>query len=432
MKISVCWLRRDLRLEDNSALYHALLSGYPVLPVFIFDSDITAELDRSDKRLIFIYNTIKELKQNLESLNSDLMIFHGRPVEIFSQLFQEYEIAGVYAGIDYEPYSITRDLEVKELCKGHGALFQEYNDHVVLTPTSILKPDGKPYGVFTPYSKSWMQRFKSDIENNYPSETLLDKTLKLSAVTLPSPEELGIHWRPVVFPGSVPAVGIIENYDKTRDFPGLDKTSHLGLHLRFGTISVRRLARSAYYLNHTFLNELIWREFYQMILFYHPRVVTRSFKPVYDNMQWLNKPGDFAAWCEGRTGYPIVDAGMHQLVQTGFMHNRVRMITASFLTKHLLIDWRWGEAFFAQHLLDYELASNNGGWQWAAGSGCDAAPYFRVFSPARQQESYDPDGTYLRKWLPGYSAAKPYIRPIIEHSFARERAISIFASLNRS
>lgn len=432
MKISVCWFRRDLRLEDNSALFHALNSGFPVLPVFIFDSDITTDLKNDDKRLIFIYDTIYKLKQNLESVNSDLLVFRGRPVEVFSQLFSQYEIDSVYAGIDYEPYSISRDDQVKTVCNVHGASFHEFHDHVVLAPSSVLKPDGNPYHVFTPYSKNWMQRFKLNIETVYPSEAFLNNFLQLAPVTFPTPGELGIDWHPVEFPGTLPAAGIIGNYDKTRDFPGLDKTSRLGIHLRFGTISVRNLACTAYSLNQTFLNELIWREFYQMILYFHPRVVTRSFKPAYDRMQWLNRPEDFAAWCEGRTGYPIVDAGMRQLVQSGYMHNRVRMITASFLTKHLLIDWRWGEAFFAQHLLDYELASNNGGWQWAAGSGCDAAPYFRVFSPARQQESFDPDGTYLRKWLPDFSPSKPYIKPIIEHSFARERAISIFASLNRS
>jgi deoxyribodipyrimidine photo-lyase len=432
MGISICWLRRDLRIDDNSALFYSLKSGLPVLPVFIFDAEILSGLDSYDKRLIFIYDTIRKLKLLFESAGSTLLVMYGKPEEVFVRLFGQFQIESVFAGIDYEPYSIERDKAIEDLCSHNAAGFHRFHDHVIYAPKQILKPDGKPYHVFTPYSKNWMLRFKSDAETNYPSEDLLDNLLKHPPTEMPDSEALKMVWKPTEFPVSGFNTQLIEKYDKVRDFPALDATTHLGIHLRFGTVSVRKLARLAYRLNQTFLNELIWREFYQMILYHHPEVVTRSFKPVYDNVRWLNREQDFDAWCAGKTGYPLVDAGMRQLTQTGFMHNRVRMITASFLTKHLLIDWRWGEAFFAGHLLDYELASNNGGWQWAASSGCDAVPYFRIFSPARQQQTFDANEQYIRKWLPEYSSAESYLKPIIEHTFARERAIGIFASLNKT
>ena len=429
MEICICWLRRDLRIEDNSALYHALKSGYPVLPVFIFDTEIMAGLRPDDKRLNFIYQSVRKLKLLFESNGSAILVRKGQPEKVFEELFGQYRIKAVFAGVDYEPYSKSRDQLVKDLCEKRGARFHSYADHVVFDPAAIVKPDGSPYHIFTPYSRKWIQKFESSPEQNFPSEKLLKHLLPHSPVDLPLPEHLDIQLKPFDIPSQEIDNQLIANYDKTRDYPALDGTSLLGIHLRFGTISIRKLAGIAARLNPVFLNELIWREFYQMILYHYPMVVTRSFRPGFDRVQWLNRQEDFTAWCEGRTGYPLVDAGMRQLVQTGFMHNRVRMVTASFLTKHLLIDWRWGEAFFAQYLLDYELASNNGGWQWAAGSGCDAVPYFRVFSPQRQQEKFDPDETYIRRWLPEYESAKTYLKPIVEHSFARIRAIEFLGSI---
>ncbi len=424
MQICICWLRRDLRVEDNSTLYHALNSGFPVLPVFIFDTEIISSLSADDKRLIFIYNTIQKLKLRFESAGSGILVRTGNPVQIFEQLFDQYEVRAVFAGVDYEPYSKARDNNVKAICKVHGAEFHSFNDHVFFDPASIVKPDQSPYHVFTPYSRKWLETFQSETEKYFPSEELLTNLLTHSPMEMPAPGQLNISLNSINFPPQDIDDQVILDYHKNRDIPALDATSRLGVHLRFGTISLRKLVWRASRLDRVFLNELIWREFYQMILYFHPEVVMLSFKPAYDRVNWLNRPGDFQAWGEGRTGYPLVDAGMRQLTQTGFMHNRIRMVTASFLTKHLLIDWRMGEAFFAMHLLDYELASNNGGWQWASGSGCDAVPYFRVFSPQRQQERFDPDGAYIKKWLPEFTTPEKYIKPIVDHVFARERAIA--------
>lgn len=432
MNICIAWFRRDLRLNDNSALHHALKSGYPVLPVFIFDTDITSELKPDDKRLIFIYDRLQKIQLQLEALGSVLMVFQGQPAKVFKQLFDQYEVKAVYAGIDYEPYSVTRDSQVEQYCQLYGASFHRFDDHVIFRPSEIVKPDGKPYSVFTPYSKRWILKFEENPVRYFPSEDVLPGLIRHEAVAMPNLRELNMERGRVAFPSERIDDHLISNYNNTRDFPFMEGTSRLGIHLRFGTISIRQLAKRAYELNRVFLNELIWREFYQMILYHYPEVVTRSFRPGYDRLQWLNRSEDFTAWCEGRTGYPLVDAGMKQLTGTGFMHNRLRMVTASFLTKHLLIDWRWGEAFFAQHLLDYELASNNGGWQWAAGCGCDAVPYFRVFSPARQQETFDPDEQFIRRWLPGYHSGESYIKPIIEHTFARTRAIGFLREARKA
>jgi len=431
MEVSVCWLRRDLRLDDNSALYHALKSGYPVLPVFIIDQEIVSELKQNDKRLIFIYQTIAKLKYQFENSGSSLLVLSGSPEQIFSLLFREYSVKGVYAGVDYEPYSIARDRKVADLCNQYGIRFCGYPDHLVLAPDGVLKPDGTPYHVFTPYSKKWLQQFEYVLDQSYPSEKFLNRLITCDPFEMPSNVLQILKQNTLSYPSQNIDDQIIENYHLTRDWPSLPGTSRLGIHLRFGTISVRKLARRAYHLNRVYLNELIWREFYQMILYHYPQAVTRSFKPGFDGLKWLNRQGDIQAWYEGRTGYPLVDAGMKELTETGFMHNRLRMVTASFLTKHLLVDWRIGEAFFAQHLLDYELASNNGGWQWASGAGCDAVPYFRVFSPQRQQERFDPEETYIRRWLPGYSPEKGYLKPIIDHDFARDRAIAFLRSAQK-
>jgi deoxyribodipyrimidine photo-lyase len=404
-------------------LFHALQSGLPALPLFIFDTEIISGLLPDDRRVEFIYQEIEKLKAVFESKGSTLLVRIGKPEQVFKEVFAAYDVGAVYAGVDYEPYSISRDLKVRELCKTIGAGFHGYNDHVVMSPDQILKPDKAPYHIFTPFSRKWIQKFELSSESNFPAEDFPGNLAAHDPVDLPDADFLNIKHRHTLFPSADFPEHLIANYDKTRDYPAMEGTSRLGIHLRFGTVSIRKLARLALRLNSVFLNELIWREFYQMILFHYPEVVTRSFRPGYDRLKWLNDPADFKAWCEGRTGYPLVDAGMRQLIQTGFMHNRVRMVTASFLTKHLLIDWRLGEAFFAQNLLDYELASNNGGWQWAAGSGCDAVPYFRVFSPQRQQETFDASFAYIKKWLPEFNSPGSYQKPIVEHNFARARAI---------
>jgi deoxyribodipyrimidine photo-lyase len=426
VEISIWWIRRDIRIDDNSTLYHALQSGYQVLPLFVFDKEITDSFERDDNRLIFIYNRLSELKVLLEKYGSSLWIYYGNVKQAFESILKVYTVRAIYAGIDYEPYSIRRDQQVQDWSRERGIGFFGYHDHVIMDPSIILKSDGLPYTVFTPYSKRWMEEYTRCSGRKFETGSLMHKLLRTDPVAMPEPDQLNIRIKQMSFPSDKIKNDILARYEEFRDFPGRNGTTRIGIHLRFGTISIRNLARIAAGLSLVFLKELIWRDFYQMILYWFPQVVTRSFKPAYDNLVWHNRPADFDAWCQGRTGYPLVDAGMHELVETGFMHNRVRMVTASFLTKHLLIDWRLGEAFFSRYLLDYELASNNGGWQWAAGSGCDAAPYFRVFNPARQQAIFDPDSSYVMAWLPGYQNSILSPKPIIEHVVARERALAFF------
>ena len=431
MEISIWWIRRDLRLDDNLALYNALRSGHPVLPVFLFDADITDGLEPDDRRLVFLWQMVLKLKADLESAGSTLLIGVGRPIGFFSHLFNSYRISAVYASVDYEPYSLSRDGLISGFCREKGAGFFSFHDHVVFHPGSVVKADGKPYHVFTPYSRAWLTLFGAEQPKVYPSADQAGNLIKSKPASLPDIKALVSGNVSFDFPPALPDENKIGQYHLTRDFPAVDGTSRLGVHLRFGTISIRKLALLAARINPVFLNELIWREFYQMILYHYPAIVTRSFKPGYDRLAWRSSEEDFDAWCRGRTGYPLVDAGMRELTATGYMHNRIRMVTASFLTKHLLIDWRMGEAFFARHLLDYELASNNGGWQWAAGSGCDAAPYFRVFNPQLQQVKFDPRNEYVRKWVPEYNPGGYPIKPIVDHAFARQRAISFLSGANR-
>jgi deoxyribodipyrimidine photo-lyase len=423
-EVTIFWFRRDLRINDNIALYHSLMERGNVLPLFIFDTDILDKLaDKSDRRISFIYDHLKKIKNVLEENGSSLMIAYGKPVEIFQKLLNEYEVSAVYTNHDYEPYATERDEEIKKLLDSKGIDFRTFKDQVVFEKKEVTKGDGKPYTVFTPYGKQWRAHFsKKNIENS-PSENLLDRCMKVKQRFNFDLSATGFNYVKADYSASSIDDKLIRNYDKTRDIPSLQGTSRLSVHLRFGTVSIRSLAKAALGYNVIFLNELIWREFYMMILWHFPQVVEHAFKPKYDNIRWINNEEHFKAWCEGRTGYPIVDAGMRQLNQTGFMHNRVRMITASFLTKHLLIDWRWGEAYFAEKLLDFELSSNNGGWQWAAGSGCDAAPYFRVFNPALQTQKFDPEMKYIKQWVSELEKAA-YPKPIIEHKFARERALS--------
>ncbi len=416
------WFRRDLRLQDNAGLYQALKENEEVIPIFIFDSVILDKLDDPvDRRVEFIHQAVASLKDALEKTGSTLLVFHGNPVKIFKQL----QPKAVYTNHDYEPYATKRDGEIKEILERKSISFKTFKDQVIFDKDEVIKEDGTPYTIFTPYSKKWKAGLNEFSLKSYPVEKYADNFKKTAPISIPSLSNLGFKETKPRFPDRAIKQSIIEKYDTFRNFPGIAGTSRLSVHLRFGTVSIRKLASVAVKKNEVWLNELIWRDFYQMILWHFPHVETKAFKPAYDRIVWRNDPIEFEAWCEGRTGYPIVDAGMRELNGTGFMHNRVRMIVASFLTKHLLIDWRWGEAYFAQKLLDFDLAANNGGWQWAAGSGCDAAPYFRVFNPYIQTEKFDPERTYIKKWVPEYES-KNYPRPIVDHAIARKRVLTVY------
>jgi deoxyribodipyrimidine photo-lyase len=425
-RISVFWFRRDLRLFDNTALYHALSSGFPVLPVFIFDTDILSSLsNKEDLRVNFIHKSVMELKRNLEAIGSTLQVFYGRPEEVFNSLVSCYTLDTVYTNRDYETYAISRDEKIAKILDTAGVGFLTFKDQVIFEKSEIVKPDGLPYTVFTPYSRKWLEKFIQQIPSIYPSESLTDNFLQCQPYTALRLEDIWFKTVEFSFPTAIPDKEIITNYQQFRDIPAFDRTTHLGLHLRFGTISIRQTAILAHQLSAIWLNEIIWRDFFMQILFHFPYVEKSAFKSQYDRIEWINNEEDFQKWCIGKTGYPIVDAGMRELNQTGFMHNRVRMITASFLVKHLLIDWRWGEAYFAEKLLDFELSSNNGNWQWAAGTGCDAAPYFRIFSPQAQTDRFDPKAEYIKRWVSEYGSVA-YPLPIVAHSFARNRCLSVY------
>lgn len=419
-KVNVFWFRRDLRLEDNTGLYHALNSGLKVIPVFIFDTDILNQLeDRKDKRVDYIHQALQAIHKDLKKYNSGLYVYYGTPIEVFKKIIQDFNIDTVFSNRDYEPEAIQRDRQIADLLLKHHIQFRNFKDQVIFEKNNILKNDLSPYTVFTPYSKKWKENLKNieivpvnrDGFANYegPSAIISLKDIGFEKTDLDYAEPK-LH------------KDIIDFYGEYRDFPAMDRTTHLGIALRFGTISIRECVQYAVKHNEVWLNELIWREFFMQILYHFPSVVHHCFKKKYENIVWRNDEKEFKAWCEGKTGYPIVDAGMRQLNETGFMHNRVRMITASFLTKHLLIDWRWGEAYFAGKLLDYDLAANNGNWQWAAGCGCDAAPYFRIFNPYEQTKKFDKNTQYIRKWLPEDYGEEP----IVEHTKARERALKAY------
>ena len=424
-KVNIFWFRRDLRLHDNHGLHEALNNDLPVLPVFIFDAEILGRLQQNDARVAFIYSEVIKIKRELEKQGSSLLICYGNPQEIFRRLIRDYEVIHVFANGDYEPYALERDREVEELLGGKGIGFGTFKDHVIFEKDEVLKDDGKPYTVFTPYSKKWKLEWTRQNRTRFPSETMLGNMIKTASFPVPELKEMGFKHAAVSVPSRDISEATIRNYARNRDFPAIEGTTRVGVHLRFGTVSIRALTQKVQEWSETFLNELIWREFYSSILWHFPHVVDSEFKSRYDFVRWRNNENEFDRWCRGETGYPMVDAGMRELNETGFMHNRVRMITAGFLTKHLLIDWRWGEAYFAEKLLDFELASNNGNWQWAAGTGCDAAPYFRIFNPETQQKKFDPRGAYLRKWVPEAFTLE-YPQPVVAHKFARERALSAF------
>ena len=424
-KISIFWFRRDLRLKDNHGLYRALESGKKVLPIFIFDEDILDLLEnKSDKRVDFIVQALQTLNSFLKSKNKGIKIFKGKPLEIYKKLTENYEIEAVYSNEDYEPYAIKRDQEIADFLASKNINFHQFKDQVIFHKDEIVKADKKPYTVYTPYSKLWLNEFQKVDLQGFPSEKKLDNLLDIPFEELKI-EDIGFQKTDLAFEVPEADLHIIKTYEETRNFPAVKGTTQLGVHLRFGTISVRKLAKIAKENNLTFLKELIWREFFMQILYHFPKVVNHSFKSKYDAIPWENNPEFLEKWKAGKTGFPIVDAGMRELNTTGFMHNRVRMITASFLIKHLLTDWRIGEAYFAEKLMDYDLSANNGNWQWCASSGCDAAPYFRIFNPDEQQKKFDPDFKYIKKWIPEFGT-KYYPKPIVEHKKAREKVLKVY------
>ena len=420
------WHRRDLRIEDNAGLHKALKSGGKVQSIFIFDKNILEKLPKNDQRVLFIHQEIARLKSEYQLFGSDLKVFYGAPLEIIPRLVEEHEITSVFTNRDYEPYALERDSLLFEKLEALNCDFIGAKDHVIFEKNEVLKDDGLPYTIFTPYSRKWKAKLNENYLSAYPTLEYIENLQHSALQELIPMLEMGFESTQLFpFPERLPDEKIITNYSQQRDIPAVRGTSKLSVHLRFGTISIRQLAQQAVNLNESYLNELIWRDFYQMIIFQFPHSVKNSFKKQYDKIVWEKDETNFKAWCEGKTGYPLVDAGMRELNATGFMHNRVRMVVASFLTKHLLIDWRLGETYFAEKLMDFDLASNIGGWQWAASSGCDAAPYFRVFNPSLQQEKFDKQFTYIKKWVPEFGTSS-YPAPIVDHKFARERVLDRF------
>ena len=430
--VFIFWFIIDLRFEDNVGLYHALyqakLQGLRVIPVFIFDKTILDKLsNKKDRRVDFIHRNILTMQEQLTSIGKSMLVEYGTPVDVITHLISKYNIAGIFTNHDYEPLAIERDAQIKTILDKREIPFNTFKDQVIFEKEEVIKDDGKPYTVYTPYANKWRAYWANHIPKIHPSVKLMDYFMDIKPLKIPSLKEIGFEKTDLIVPPVKWDTSLIKKYADQRNFPAIKGTTQLSVHLRFGTISVRKLALETQTLKSTFFNEIIWREFYHMILWHYPQVGKgKSFKAQYDFIEWRNNEKEFEAWCEGKTGYPIVDAGMRELNTTGFMHNRVRMIVASFLTKHLLIDWRWGEAYFAEKLLDFDLAANNGGWQWASGSGCDAAPYFRVFNPRLQTEKFDKDLKYIRKWVPELDSLD-YPKPIVVHEEARVRVLAAYA-----
>ncbi len=428
--MNVFWFRRDLRLDDNAGLFQALNSSETVLPIFIFDPDILSELPKDDARVTFIYQQLEKINAELEKHRSSLAVFYGEPEKVFSEIIKKHRVKAVFANRDYEPYARKRDKAVSDLLEKHGIAFKNSKDQVIFEENEIVKSDGNPYIVFTPYANKWLETFSKTELPRYRSEMLL-ANLEKHNYDFPTLKSIGFETSKIKVKAFDISAKLVNDYEQNRNFPAQDQTSKLSPHLRFGTVSIRKvIAKADAAHNKTFLKELIWREFFMQILWHFPHTVTKSFRPKYDNIQWCYSETDFQKWRDGQTGYPIVDAGMRQLNQTGTMHNRVRMIVASFLCKHLLLDWRWGEAYFAEKLLDYEQSSNIGNWQWAAGSGVDAAPYFRIFNPAKQQKKFDKNLKYIKKWVPEFGTDN-YPKPIIDHKQARERCLKVYGDALR-
>ncbi|MEH6681323.1 MAG: deoxyribodipyrimidine photo-lyase [Sediminicola sp.] len=427
-KISIFWFRRDLRLEDNVGLLAALKAPHPVLPIFIFDPEILDRLPRADPRVQFIMERLQGIDAELkEKHQRSLAVYHDLPQQVFTELIQEFQIVSVYTNRDYEPYAKKRDEGIAEMLEKRNIGFHTFKDQVVFEQDEVVKADGDPYVVFTPYRTKWREHFSPSLLDEHTTGPYLKNLLEQKDLPFPTLEQLGFQQSEIRVLDADLTSSLIQRYESTRNFPGLENgTSKLGPHLRFGTVSIRSIMKRALAeKNGTFWSELVWREFFMQILWHFPHTVNSSFKPQYDRMEWRNEEREFDLWKNGQTGYALVDAGMRELNSTGYMHNRVRMLVASFLCKHLLIDWRWGEAYFAEKLLDYELSSNVGNWQWAAGSGVDAAPYFRIFNPMTQVEKFDKDKSYINKWIPELQGFG-YPDKMVDHKMARERCLSAY------
>ncbi|MES2544265.1 MAG: deoxyribodipyrimidine photo-lyase [Bacteroidota bacterium] len=423
--MNIFWFRRDLRIDDNKGFFEALKSDKEVLPIFIFDKTILNQLEKNDPRVSFIHELLDKLDMEMQKFGKNLAVFYGEPLQIFEQLIHNHSIDSVFTNHDYEPYAKKRDEEIAAFLNSKKIQFNTFKDQVVFEKSEVVKDDLTPYVVFTPYSKKWKDQFSKTKLENYKSEELLSN-LKDHSYPFLSLNEIGFEQSDIKVPHFNTSIDLIQNYESTRNFPAISGTSMLGTHLRFGSVSIRKIvAKAIEQKNETFLNELIWREFFMQILWHFPHTVNGSFRPKYDGVKWNNNEDEFQKWCDGKTGYPFVDAGMRELNTTGFMHNRVRMIVAGFLCKHLLIDWRWGETYFATKLLDYEQSSNIGNWQWAAGCGVDAAPYFRIFNPTEQVKKFDKELKYIKKWVPELEDFS-YPAPIVNHKFARERCLKVF------
>ncbi|MFL1895447.1 cryptochrome/photolyase family protein [Aquimarina sp. 2-A2] len=427
-QVAIFWFRRDLRLDDNIGFLNALKSDYPVVPLFIFDKKILQELVEDDPRVTFIFDTLQKMRQELQDAHqSSIGIHYGTPNDIFKELLETYEIKEVYTNHDYEPYALQRDKELKELLDKKNIPFYTFKDQVIFEKDEIVKADGDPYVVYTPYKNKWKEHFDPDALTIHYTSQHLSNLYKNSRLPNLSLSDMGFTPSSIEIPEYTVTPTLIQNYEDTRDYPAKNQgTSRLGPHLRFGKVSIRKMMKKAIAeKNEVFWSELIWREFFMQILWHFPRTQNEAFKKKYDRIEWRNNENEFDKWKKGQTGYPLVDAGMRQLNQTGYMHNRVRMLTASFLCKHLLIDWRWGEAYFAEKLLDYEMSSNVGNWQWAAGSGVDAAPYFRIFNPTTQIDKFDKEQHYIKNWIKEFGT-KDYPDKIVDHKEARERCLTTY------
>ena len=432
-QIHLFWFRRDLRLQDNCGLYHALNSGKKVLPIFIFDEAILSRLPNNDARVSFLHQELTNINTQLRELGTSLAVFHGKPLVIFEQLLEKYSVETVFTNHDYEPYALQRDAAIRTLLTSKNIGFKTYKDQVIFERNEIVKKDGTAYKVYTPYSKKWLEAFHHNGIQFFPSEKKLNSLLQTTEQPFLSLAAIGFQPSSIKVASYRVSPELIDAYEENRNFPAKDSTSRLGTHLRFGTVSVREMVAKASKSNNiVFLKELIWREFFMQILWHYPHTTKDSFKPQYDRILWRNNEEEFQKWCAGATGYPLVDAGMRELNQTGFMHNRVRMLVGSFLCKHLLIDWRWGEAYFAEKLHDYEQSSNVGNWQWVAGCGVDAAPYFRIFNPTTQIQKFDKDLNYIKKWVPDFQELS-YPTQMVDHKMARERCLTTYKeALNNS
>jgi deoxyribodipyrimidine photo-lyase len=470
MDTALFWFRRDLRIADNAGLYHALKSARRVHCVFVFDTDILDALaNKADRRVEFIHGCVTALREALQKAGGDLMVQHGRARDLVPQLAKSIGADAVFTNEDYEPTAVQRDQAVERVLKKSAIAFFACKDHVLFAKDEVMTQAHTPYTVFTPYKSACLKKLDAFYLSAYPTENYLSRLARPGATTtVPALEDMGFEVTNLknlgIKPGTQGALQVlddflqrIDDYRDKRDFPALKGVSYLSAHNRFGTVSIRHLARLAVERRSagadTWLSELIWRDFYFQILYHFPHVCDSAFKPKYKDLAFENDKSLFAAWCEARTGYPIIDAAMRQINQTGFMHNRLRMIVASFLTKDLLIDWRWGEKYFADHLNDFDLAANNGGWQWAASTGCDAQPYFRIFNPVSQSQRFDPVGKFIRRYLPQLAQVpdkfihapwmmspleqqmahcvigKDYPACVVEHDVARHKALTLYKSV---